>query len=66
MKAHPELAAIRLPDKERIDHLPEIIEELAKRVDVLSNETSNSAKTAATKHGKETSPPGLYHSADCD
>ncbi len=59
VKAHPELAAIRLPDKERIDHLPEIIEELAKRVDVLSHETSSSAKTAATKHGKQRARQGF-------
>src|SRR5262249_21041595 len=29
VKAHPELAAIRVPDRERIDHIPQIIEELA-------------------------------------
>jgi ActR/RegA family two-component response regulator len=59
VKAHPELSAMRLPDKERIDHLPEIIEELAKRVDVLSDETSNSAKTAANKHGKQRARQGF-------
>src|SRR5690349_22392528 len=33
VKAHAELAAIRLSDKDRIDHLPDVVEEMAKRVD---------------------------------
>jgi YesN/AraC family two-component response regulator len=59
VKAHSELAAMRLPDNERIDHLPEIVQELAKRVDVLSHETTHDAKNAAAKHGKERARQGF-------
>src|SRR5215472_1128999 len=38
VKSHPELATIRLADSERIDHLPELIEELARRVEFVSTE----------------------------
>ncbi len=58
VKAHPELATIRLSDKKRIDHIPEIIEELARRVDSLSNETAQAAKAAAVKHGQERARQG--------
>jgi hypothetical protein len=49
---------IRLSDKARIDHLPELIEELAKRVDVQAEETSARGKAAAAKHGKERASQG--------
>jgi YesN/AraC family two-component response regulator len=58
VKAHPELAAIRVPDRERIDHLPEVIKELAKRVDAASDETTEGAKAAAGKHGQERARQG--------
>lgn len=53
VKAHPELAAIRLSDDKRMDHIPNIIEELARRVAALSNETTPNAKVAAIKHGQD-------------
>jgi YesN/AraC family two-component response regulator len=58
VKSHPELMTIRLSDKARIDHLPELIEELAKRVDVQAEETSARGKAAAAKHGKERASQG--------
>jgi ActR/RegA family two-component response regulator len=58
VKAHSELASIRVPDRERIDHIPQIIDELAERVDSLSSETTHSAKAAAAKHGKERAHQG--------
>src|SRR5215472_8140352 len=51
VKAHPEISSIRLADKDRIDHLPELIEELAKRVDVPSDGATPAGKAAATLHG---------------
>ena len=40
-------------DKDRIDHLPILIEEMAKRVDIGSNITTEKAKLAAMSHGKQ-------------
>jgi YesN/AraC family two-component response regulator len=53
VKAHPELMAIEMSDKERIDHLPLVIEELANRVDVPADVSTDKAKTAASIHGKQ-------------
>jgi len=53
VKAHSELAAIRISDKDRIDHLPDVVEEMAKRVDADVDITTESAKSAAVQHGKE-------------
>jgi len=58
VKKHPELATISVNDKDRADHLPDIVKELASRVDVLSDVTSASAKTAAAEHGKERARQG--------
>jgi YesN/AraC family two-component response regulator len=52
VKAHPELKVLRLSDKERIDHLPDVIEELSARVDLQSEQTTERGKGAAVKHGK--------------
>src|SRR5215467_8753742 len=53
VKSHPELMAVRMPDKVRIDHLPDLIEELAKRVDIQTDETTKAGKAAAAKYGKD-------------
>jgi YesN/AraC family two-component response regulator len=53
VKAHEEIAAIRISDKDRVDHLPILIEEMAKRVDIGSEITTEKAKSAAVVHGKE-------------
>lgn len=58
VKAHPELMTIRIPDRARIDHLPDVLEELAARVDVQTDDTSKKAKTAAWEHGKERARQG--------
>jgi len=58
VKSHPELKSIRLPDKARVDHLPNVIEELAKRVDLQSEQTSERGKTAAARHGKDRASQG--------
>ena len=58
VKAHAELAAIRISDKERVDHLPSVIEEMAKRVDADSDITTEGAKSAAVHHGKERARQG--------
>jgi len=58
VKAHPELNAIPVNDRDRIDHLPKIVEELAGRVDVLSNISSEKAKKDSAEHGKERARQG--------
>ena len=58
VKSHPELMAVRMTDKARLDHLPHVIDELASRVDVQAEETSGRGKTAAAKHGKERASQG--------
>jgi ActR/RegA family two-component response regulator len=58
VKSHPELAAIRLPENERIDHLPQVLKEMANRVDSCSEETTHLGKTAAIKHGQERARQG--------
>jgi ActR/RegA family two-component response regulator len=58
VKMHPELASIPLSDKERIDHLPLVIEELASRIDVPADISTNKAKTAAAKHGQDRARQG--------
>jgi len=52
VKLHKELAAIRMPDAQRVVHLPEVMKELANRVDAGCDETSGVAKEAAAKHGQ--------------
>jgi YesN/AraC family two-component response regulator len=58
VKSHPELMTIRMSDKARIDHLPEVLNELAKRVEVQSEETNARAKNAAQQHGRERARQG--------
>lgn len=58
VKSHPELIAIRVPDKARVDHLPDVIEELASRVDVQAEETSGHGKAAAVRHGEDRASQG--------
>jgi len=53
VKAHHELGAIRISDKDRVDHLPMLIEEMAKRVDKGSDITTDRAKATSIAHGKE-------------
>ena len=48
----PELAALPLTDAERSDHIPEMLEELIRRLEGPSDELSAPATEAARKHGK--------------
>ena len=50
---NPDLSAIQLNKKERLDHVRQIVEELAKRVEVDGNPLVEPAKDGATKHGRE-------------
>ena len=61
MKAHHELGAIRISDEDRIDHLPVLIEEMAKRVDEGSEITTDAGKSAAVEHGKERARQGIHN-----
>jgi hypothetical protein len=45
-------------DKARTDHLPLVIEELANRIEVLTDISSDKAKNAAVTHGKERARQG--------
>lgn len=58
VKAHPELGAIHISDKDRVDHLPLLIDEMAKRVDKGAEITTERAKSAAFAHGKERAQHG--------
>jgi ActR/RegA family two-component response regulator len=58
VKAHPELASIPVNDKDRVDHLPKVVEELASRVNVLSNVSTEKAKKYSVEHGKERARQG--------
>ena len=50
--ADPELAALSLTEDERSDHIPDMIEELIRRLEGPQEELSDVATDAARKHGK--------------
>jgi DNA-binding response OmpR family regulator len=50
--ADPELAAIPLTEDERSDHIPDMMEELIRRLEGPQEELSDVATDAARKHGK--------------
>jgi ActR/RegA family two-component response regulator len=58
VKAHPEITAIKLDDRQRVDHLPAFIGELASRVEAVAEHASQRAKTAAIEHGKNRARQG--------
>lgn len=58
VKQHPELAVIKIDDDERVDHIPLVMEELASRVDVPTDISSDKAKSAAFQHGRERARQG--------
>src|SRR5947209_1004086 len=53
VQAHQELAAIRISDEDRTEHLPVLIDEMARRVDAGSEITTEQARAAAVAHGQE-------------
>jgi ActR/RegA family two-component response regulator len=58
VKANPELAAIHLPDRDRVDHIPQLLEEMARRVELSREETTPDGKEAAKLHGRERARQG--------
>jgi YesN/AraC family two-component response regulator len=50
--ANPELAAIPLATADRLDHVPAVLDELIRRVEETSEDTSQVAANAAEEHGK--------------
>lgn len=58
VKSHRELTSIPLSEKDRIDHVPDVIQELAKRVDLQADATSASGKSMAAAHGKQRARQG--------
>jgi DNA-binding response OmpR family regulator len=48
----PELAAINLSDQERIDHIPWVLDELIRRLQQTSEDTSQQATESAQVHGR--------------
>jgi YesN/AraC family two-component response regulator len=58
VKSHPELMAIRLSDRERLDHLPDVVEELSVRVELQAEQTTAAGKRNAAKHGKSRAEQG--------
>ena len=49
---HPELAGLPLSKEDRIDHLPELIEELIDRLESHPEKTSKAQMRAAARHGR--------------
>src|SRR5438067_974788 len=47
------LSSVSLSQKERLDHIRLIIEELAKRIEAGPNVIADNAKKGATRHGQE-------------
>ena len=58
VNAHAELTSIPLPDKDRVDHIPRVVEEMARRVDLNEEETTQMGKEAAKSHGRERAHQG--------
>jgi hypothetical protein len=50
--ADPEIAALPLTEDERSDHIPDMMEELFRRLEGPQQELSDVATDAARKHGK--------------
>jgi YesN/AraC family two-component response regulator len=53
VQAHSELSAIPLSRKARIDHLPELLNKLADRIDSERDDPAMTAAQTASKHGGE-------------
>jgi YesN/AraC family two-component response regulator len=58
VNAHAELTTIHMPDKDRVDHLPQVVEEMARRVDLNEEGTTQMGKEAAKMHGRERARQG--------
>jgi ActR/RegA family two-component response regulator len=58
VNAHTELTTIHLSDKDRVDHIPQMVEEMARRVDLNEEETTQMGKEAAKSHGRERARQG--------
>jgi ActR/RegA family two-component response regulator len=52
VSANPELAAIPVSVADRMDHVPAVVDELIRRVEASSENTSQAAVSAAIEHGK--------------
>jgi YesN/AraC family two-component response regulator len=52
VSANPDLAAIPLSPGDRMDHVPAVLDELIRRVEASSEDTSQVAVSAADEHGK--------------
>jgi len=50
---NPELSKIEMPEHGRIDHVPNLIEEIAHRIESYPHDVSESAIKAAAAHGKQ-------------
>jgi ActR/RegA family two-component response regulator len=50
---NPELSKIAMPERERIDHVPNLIEEIAHRIESYPHDVSDSAIKAAAAHGQQ-------------
>ena len=58
VNTHAELRTINLTDRERVDHIPQVVEEMARRVDLNQDETTPAGKDAAKAHGRERARQG--------
>jgi YesN/AraC family two-component response regulator len=58
IKSHHELTALRLEDRDRIDHIPPLVEQLAVRIDSGQASTSRTLAKLGQKHGAERARQG--------
>src|SRR5206468_9339763 len=49
---NPEIAALPLTREERVDHLPDVLQDLVRRLEDHSSELSAATNEAARKHGR--------------
>ena len=66
VKSHPELAAIRLPDKDRIDHLPQRHRGNGQARGYQIPKKPRKREGGGHPAWQRARRPGLYHSTDCD
>jgi len=58
VKCHRELMTMRLADRDRIDHIPLLIEQLARRIDSGQSNTSHALMELGEKHGQQRARQG--------
>jgi YesN/AraC family two-component response regulator len=58
VKSHRELMSVRLDEQDRIDHIPSLLQQLARRVDAGQEPSDNQFPDLAEKHGRHRAGQG--------